>query len=334
MRWLLVLSFGCLAAGCHLTNALVYPSAGDGDAENVVARDGVAYAAMSEQGLAVVTVSDGRGEVAATLAPPDPSEAIDDVAAADGYLFTLDAQDGALCSWSLADPMRPKLVSGPFEVPVGPFAGVAAAAGRVVVSGGTSELTVWRYDAGGRLDPTPKSLSVSRGQPDVIISPDGTRAYVSTHFSTTIFGVVAIELDGDAPRIAGRLSLGLAGYTDGGTKPASFPLGAALAGDTLYVAYGGGLAVVDVADASQPRYLTRLDLGFGGVHLALADTRAVVVGAGDEPMLAIIDVARREAPRLVDERTLPARATGVAWSGGHIVVAASTQGVIVLAPDS
>jgi hypothetical protein len=314
-----------LVPGCGLTSALTYPTAGESDASNIASMGEVAFAALSARGLGVVTL--GTGMVVRVIEPPAGSRRVDDVAVADGLLFTLDAEDGMLAAWSIADALVPVLVSGPIEVPVGPFSGVSAGGGRVVVSGGTDELTVRAYDTAGRLTDPHASIDVARGQPDVLVAPDGKRAYVSTHFETTVFGLTVVDLS--PLSIVGRLMLHGAGFTEGGTKPANFPLVSALGKDRLYLAFGGGLAVIDIADPTHPKHVVTIPLGMQAVHLAIDGNQAAVVGVAP-PMLLMVDLSAPDAPVVTKRDPLPGRATGVALSPTKVAVAAGERGVIVL----
>jgi hypothetical protein len=230
----------------------------------------------------------------------------------------------------------PRLVSGPVEVPVGPFSGVAAAAGRLIVSGGTSELTVLSYDAQGVLGGAVERLDLGRGQPDVLLGPDGRLAVVSTHFSllADTFGITTLDVESPPLRSQPRATLEIdgAGFAPGGARPASFPLETALAGSTLFVASAAGLAVVDLADPSRPRLLATLLCDVTPVNVDVRGSLVALVGSAPAPALVLVDVRRPEAPVVVTRSNLPAGAqpTGVALAGGHVVVAARGAGVLVL----
>jgi hypothetical protein len=161
----------------------------------------------------------------------------------------------------------------------------------------------------------------------VLVAPDGRRAYVSTHFETTVFGLTVIDL---APlRVVGRLVIEGAGFTDGGTKPASFPLASALRGNRLYLAFGGGLAVVDVSDAAAPRLEQVVPLGMQAVHLAIDGDVAVVVGASPARLVRL-DLKDGDTPVVVRSEPLPGRPTGVALGATRVAVATGERGVVVL----
>jgi hypothetical protein len=313
-------------------NALSYRELARGAAGNLAATDSVIYATLAEDGLAVM---DGRsGQVLATLLPPRPSESVDDLALADDLLFVLDARaPGHLSAYSLRDPLRPRLVSPPREVPVGPFSGVSAHASLCIVSGGTSALTAWRYDSGGLSAHPPATADLGRGQPDVMLGPDGRVAYVSTHYWGPYFGLDVVRYDSASSRLnlLAKLALDGAGFTTGGAKPANFPIEAAsLSFDTVLVAHARGLAVIDVHEPGRPRLLETIDVGGPAVNVDALDAFALVAVSGPAPALVLLTfaggrttVARRIA---LASGTFPA---GVALTATHAAVALGDRGVQV-----
>jgi len=319
-------------AGC----SLLPPTTASGEAGNVIALGPVAYVSMGEAGFAVVDAPGGR--TVRVVAPPAGGESVDDLAIADGLLFALDARaPGHLFVFSLEDPEDPRPVGPPVEVPVEPFSGVSAAKGRVVVSGGTKSLTVLSYDANGGLGEARTALDLGRGQPDVLLSPDGELAYVSTHVSLVraTYGVTVLKLAPPpaASAALGQVELDGAGFTPGAARPANFALEAALRGPTLFVAHGAGLGVLDVSAPADPRLVALLPLPVHAVNVDVRGSRAAVVGSVPSPTLVVVDVTDPARPRI--ERTVAlaegSRPTGVALTDAHIVVAGGPAGAIVLA---
>jgi hypothetical protein len=309
------------------------PTTRGGQGSNVVARGGDAYVALGEGGLGIVDVASGR--TVRTIAAAAPAGSVDDLALDGDLLFALDARPpGQVWVWSLAAAREPVTVSAPQPVPVGPFSGVSAARGRVVVSGGTSELTVATYDALGKLGRDRFTLDLGRGQPDVLLSPRGDVAWVSTHFSLVraTYGLTALRLGPPgAPRAAGTVELPDAGFTPGAAKPANFALDAALAGEALLVAHGGGLAVIDVRDAARPALVRVVDLGVRAVNVDVRGARAAVVGSDPEPALVLLDVRDAAKPRVARRLRLPEGSTplGVALTETHAVIAAERGALVV-----
>jgi hypothetical protein len=126
--------------GCNLLGSLTYPTLPSGEAAHIAVSGSIAYLARGEAGVEVLDVETrARLEL---LPPPSGARSSDHLCVADAKLFVLDARRGRLSVYSTAEPRTPRLVTAPVAVPVGPFSGVSAGGGRVIVSGGTSELTV------------------------------------------------------------------------------------------------------------------------------------------------------------------------------------------------
>ena len=314
--------------------ALNYPVTRTGETANVVSDGAWAYATRGAAGLEILSL---RGEpVRRYRELPFGLDSADDLALADGLLFVLDAQPpGHLAVFSLADPAQPRPVGKPVPVEVGPFSGVAAAGGRVVVSGGTSRLSVRAYDRAGTLGTAVALGDFGRGQPDVLLAPHGDYAFVSTHDAGPHFSVKVARLAEPpaAPRLGASIALQTYGFTPGGSKPANFPIELALEGNTLYIASDDGLRVVDLAQAGAPRELAHLPLAVSPVNIDVRDGIAAVVGSVPTPQLVFIDVREPAAPRVLQSFALPAgsRGTGVALTDTHAVIAAHGLGTLLFA---
>jgi len=303
------------------------PVTAAGETNNVIAVGGTAYASLGALGLGIF--DSDTGEQLGTVAPRDGGS-IDDVAAADGLLFLLDAQSpGQLSVASLADPVAPVFIGDALDVPVAPFTGVSAGGGRVVVSGGTSLLTVHTYSADGTLGADTQSIDLGTGQPDVLVAADGAHAYVSTHFEGDDFGLTVIALD--AVAVTGTLLVDCAGFTPGGAHPANFPIEAALAGDdTLLMAVGGGLVVIDVRDPAAPGLIRLMPVDVHPVNVDALGSRAAIVGSAPSPRLVILDITDPTTPSVVENRALSGpRPTSVALTADAFVIAQHTSGVAV-----
>jgi len=312
-------------------SAAAYPITQAGDAANVVIDGSLAFVSLGERGLEIVDMASGK--VLEIVPPPTSSESVDDLAVAGHFLFALDARPpGHLSVFSLASSPMLKLTSAPIEVAVGPFSGVSAGGGRVIVSGGTSLMSLRSYDSEGKLGPVLAEIDCGRGQPDLLMSPDGSWAFVSTHRWGPYFGLTSVRVSVSPPAMAnsGSLHLDTYGFTAGGAKPASFPLETALEGDVLYVATLRGLTVVSMAVPDQPTLLGTFDIGVKGVNVDVRNHLAAVVGSSPRPMLVLVDVRDPPSPRVVRSIPLPngSRPTGVAVGATRVVVAAGNQGVL------
>ena len=314
-----------------VSSASRYPVTRAGEAANVVIDGSLAFVSLGERGFEIVDIASGK--VLEIVPPPASSESVDDLAIAGRFLFALDANPpGHLSVFSLATSPKPTLASAPIEVAVGPFSGVSAGGGRVIVSGGTSLMSLRAYDAEGKIGPLLAEIDCGRGQPDVLMSPDGARAFVSTHRFGPYFGLTSVRVSVSPPSMtkAGSVKLDTYGFTPGGAKPASFPIEAALEGNVLYVATARGLTVDSIAVPDQPTVVATLDLGVKGVNVDVRNHLAAVVGSSPRPMLVLVDVRSPPSPRIVRSIPLPggSRPTGVAIGATHVVVAAGSQGVL------
>jgi hypothetical protein len=304
-------------------NAWHYATARPSARTQIAVGDGRAYLAAGVDGVEIVDLSTGRR--AALLPPPAPADRIDDVAVADGWLFALDATPpGHLAIYRAADLGRPTPTSEVVTVPVGPFSGVAAAAGVVAVSGGTSQLTLREYDDEGRLSAEVATADYGRGQPDVTLSADGRLAAISTHLYGPEFAITFAEVRRRplGLRALGRLALHDAGFTRGGYKPAHFPLVTAWSGDRIYVADGGGLEVIDLADATHPRLLLHDRRAQPAMDLLVAGDELDVVRAGSQPAVVRYRLGQSGLPSPVGIWSAAAgeRVAAIARSGADLVV--------------
>ena len=313
-------------------NALKYDLIQQGEAGNVAALDSVAFVTLAESGLGIIDARTGR--TLATIPPPPGSESVDDLAISGQLLFALDAREpGHLSVFSLRNPMRPALVSGPRAVPVGPFSGVSANSGISIVSGGTSQMTAWRYDSAGVLDGPTATADLGRGQPDVLVARNGATAFVSTHYWGPYFGLDIVRYQASKRQLTklAELELDGAGFTDGGAKPANFPIESAQLDDnTLLVAFARGVAVIDVSDARTPRVKQVLDVGGRAVNVDVSQREVAVVVIGPTPGIVLLDFSGGVA-HVVRRITLRTGTNPIAvtFTMRAIVVAARDQGVLV-----
>lgn len=321
-----------LTAGCGADDEEIeFIRTESGQSANVVVSGGHAYVTLAQEGLGIVDAT--TGALQKVIAPPAGTASVDDLAVADGLLFVLDARSpGFLSVLSLADPAAPVVVGEAVQVPVDPFAGVSAGGGRVVVSGGTSQLTTRGYAADGTLSAEVAEGDFGQGQPDVLMAPDGAVAYVSTHFQDDDFGLTIIALPAlpAAPPSTETFLIPGAGFTPGGAQPANFPIESALAGNTLVMATGAGLAVFTVGGDKATLHTT-LPLGVHAVSVDIEGKTAAVVGSEPAPTLVLVDISDPAAPKVTSTKALTGTPTGVALTPTHALVANHTRGVQAVA---
>ena len=316
-------------------NAWHYPVARPTDRSQISISDQRAYIAAGVDGIEVVDLATARR--VSLLSPPDPADRIDDVAAADGWLFALDATaPGYLLVYSLANPDQPEFAGQSVAVPVGPFSGVSAAAGVVAISGGTSQLTLREYDATGRLDSNVVTADFGRGQPDIALRPDGKLAAVSTHSFGPNFSMTLAEVRRAPLRLQtiSHVDLPQAGFTAGGYKPAHFPLVSAWQGDRLYIAHGGGLSVIDATDPQQPRVLADDPRPRPAMDIAVTANTLDIVRAGAQPAILRYRLDREAAPVLIAIRLLTStnEPGAIASEGPYTLITLRQHGWQFVAP--
>jgi len=304
-------------------NAWHYPIAAPAARTQIAVAGGRGYFAAAVDGIEVVDlVSEKRRGL---LPPTAPVDRIDDLTIADGWLFALDATPpGHLMVYSLANPDLPALTGAAVPVPVGPFSGVSAAGGSVIVSGGTSLLTLREYGSDGRLGTEVATADFGRGQPDVALRPDGRMAAISTHLYGPEFAITFAEVGLRPLRLKklSQLRLKDAGFTQGGFKPAHFPLAAAWRGDRVYLADGGGLSVIDVSDPRRPHLLAQDRLPRPAMDVVVSGSDLDVLRAGSRPAVFRYRLDETGLPVRTGRWTLPAgsRPAAIARNGANALI--------------
>lgn len=279
--------------------AAVLVASSEAQTTNNLARGaaGVVYGSAGADGVVVLNATDAS--VLERISLPSGFDGIHDVAVDGDLLFVLDGRGGSVGVFTIAGAdQKPTFVTGSREeVSVGPYAGVSAGGGKMVVSGGTGSMSIFSYSSAGALTVLTNSVDLGTGQPDVLVDSDGSYAYVSTDFSGRVdgsgFGITTVDLNSNDlsdPSIE-RVGLSGAGFTDGVSTPANFPIESAISGNRLLVAHGGGLSILSLADRAKPSLTRTLDLDFGGVNVDADGDSAVVVGGDSAPRAARVNLS-------------------------------------------
>lgn len=243
---------------------------------------------------------------------------------------------GMLRVISFANPASPAYAAPAISVPIGPFSGVSTAGGRFVVSGGTGVLTAGTLRSGALSTSFTRDLGV--GQPDVLLSPDGSQAYVSTDFDGNTYGITVLSMATGAtldriPLVSGSSRVLT---TPGQFAPANFTVESAyVPGKNLLVTtHIDGLEAIDLTRldnnaSTSPvvRSLSASDLGVIPINVDVYGTTAYVVGSRPSAQLVTVDV---DTFRVTGRRSLSGTPTSVAVDATSIVVA-NRSGVLVLA---
>lgn len=321
-----------------LRSALVgtYSFAG---ATNVAVDDARAYIATGS-GLGVLDLTTGSQTTY--------SLATDDVAVSGNLVYALDAVapgrpvgvlnrggNGTLRILSFATPASPSFAAPAIDIPVGPYSGVTAAGSRFIVSGGTGLLTAGTL-TGGKLA-TNFNRDLGAGQPDVLLSPDGSQAYVSTDFDRDTVGITVLSMATGAtldsiPLASGTLHVFT---TPGQFAPANFALESAVVPgkNLLLTAHVDGLAAIDLLRLDNNmntspivRSLSASALGITPISVEVYGNTAYVVGSSPAPQLVTVDI---DTFRVLTRRSLSGTPTSVAVNATSVVVA-NRSGVQVL----
>lgn len=297
---------------------------------NLARGDDVVYGSAGSAGLAILNATSGAE--LSVITAPSGFDGVHDVSVAASLLFVLDAAGGSLGVYDLSTPATPSFIDGSREdVDVGPFSGVSAGGGKVVVSGGTRLMSIFGYTDEGALTRLADNVDLGNGQPDVLVDEDGSFAYVSTDFSGNVdgsgFGVTTVDLDSENLDKPSTQQLGLkgAGFTDAVSGNANFPIESAIAGKRLLVAHGGGLAVLSLETPAEPSLSETVALDFPAVNVDADGDTAIVVGGESSPRAARVNLDTLKVENI--------ELTGADGAGGATSVSVEGSTFLVAAGD-
>lgn len=299
--------------------------------------NGLLYAAYGEGGL--VISDESSGEFLAQLFPPRNMNSIDDFDVEGNLIFAIDSRgQDYMCVFTFERNEGPDLVTPPVEVQGGPFNGISAKNGNLVVSGGTTFLKRFTYSKSGDIE-GPITFGRDRGHPDVLLSDNGQYAFISTDFTGLVdqepFGITSLFI-GEAlsiPTLVSELGLPGSGFTVGVTKPVGFPIQSAILEEHLLVAHGGGLAIIQLVDQGGFGNNFTLDIGINGIAVAAEQATIYVIGYQNEnPMLVSIDVSDIQNPVILDTHLLMTNQipTSIAIGATDLYIAVGQDGIIQL----
>ena len=299
--------------------------------------NGFAYVSNGELGLDIIDLA--SMQTVHRMLPQREMNSIDAMSIDGDLLFLVDARgEDYLAVYSLSDPIRPTLVSGPIGVNGGPFTGVSAANGNVVVSGGTTHLNYRKYDTNGKLSTAESIFGRDRGHPDVLLSSDGAVAYLSTDFNDIVddaeFGIVTILLDdlAGSPVLLSELGIPGSGFSNTTTRPTGFPIKTAIVGNHLAVAHNAGFTLIELIEGRYLAGVNTIDIDLEATNLAVNDLTAYVIGRDPSPTLVQIDLTDINSPVVTDRMDLSITSvpTSIAVTDDLILIAANEDGIIVI----
>ncbi len=299
--------------------------------------NGLIYTAYGQGGL--IISNETSGEVVAHIFPPREMNSIDDFDVVNDLIFVLDSRGSDYFAIFDFENQEVELITPPIEVEGGPFNGISASNGNLVISGGTTFLNRFRYDQDGDIE-GPVNFGRDRGHPDVILSENGQFAFISTDFGIGLdidrFGIMSLFIgDGlQIPSVITEIGIPEAGLTDGLTKPVGFPIQSALFGDYLLVAHGGGLSIFEIIQEGALRSVSMTATNISGISVASDANNAYVIGfEGSNPVVATIDLTDINNPTITSQEILEingATPTSIGVGNSEIYIAAGNSGIIGL----
>ncbi|WP_421765087.1 hypothetical protein [Ekhidna sp.] len=279
------------------------------------------------------------GEVLAQIFPPQGMNSIDDFDVDGDLIFVLDSRGRDYMAVFSFDGDETSLVSDPVIVEGGPFNGISASNGNLVVSGGTTFLNRFTYSSSGDIQ-GPISFGRDRGHPDVILSSNGQVAFISADFGIGLdidrFGVMSLYIGDELeiPSVISELGIADAGLTEGLTTPVGFPIQTALHNDNLIVAHGGGLTIIRLIEEFVFGSSTNIDIGISAISVAVSQDTAYIIGYQDgTPTLVRVDLTDLDNPAIINSETLITNEsipTSIAVGSNDLYIAAGTAGLIIL----
>lgn len=297
--------------------------------------DGYLMVAYGEGGL--IISNEASGSVIAQIFPPQGMNSIDDFDVDGNLIFLLDSRGRDYLAIFTFDGISVSLESDPVPVQGGPFNGISASNGNLVVAGGTTFLSRYTYSSSGKLE-GPVTFGRDRGHPDVLLSSDGQAAFVSTDFvgGESGFGVSSLFIGDELkiPFIASELIIPEAGFTTGVTSPVGFPIQTSTYNDHLLVAHGGGLTIISLTEDYYFGNSQDLNIGINANSIAVHSDTAYIIGyQGDTPALVRVDLTDISNPTVISTEVLNTNGsipTSISLSSSDIYIAAGASGIIVL----
>lgn len=297
------------------------------------------FTSYGDGGLIVTDLN--TDQVVSHIFPAGEMNGIDDFDIVGDLLFVLDARGkNYVATYSIANIQEPEFLDGPYLVKGGPFNGVSARGGNLVVSGGTIYLEYFRYNASGEISGS-ISFGRDRGHPDVLLSDNGQVAFISTDFNGQVdnarFGVLSLALGADdlsIPTVISEMGIPEAGFTGGVTSPVGFPIQTAQNDDQLLVAHGGGLTIIELANQSGFGNSQLVDIGIEATGVQVQNDIAYVIGIGAGPALVKVDVSDLLNPVITETVNLSIGSsipTSIALSTTSVYIAAGEAGIVELA---
>ncbi len=297
--------------------------------------DDLLMVAYGEGGL--VISNENTGEILEQIFPPRGMNSIDDFAFTDDLIFVLDSRNRDFVAVYLFVNGEAELVTPPIPVEGGPFNGISARNGNLVIAGGTTFLNRFRYSSSGALSNS-ISFGRDRGHPDVLLSSDGQAAFISTDFGIGLdierFGVMSLLIGDDLeiPSVISELGIEAAGFTEGVTTPIGFPIQTTIYEDQLLVAHGGGLTIIRLANNYVFESSSTFSIGINANAIAVNGNDAYITGYQESnPVLLQVDLSDPDNPIIISQQPLETNGsipTSIAIGSNDVYVATGNAGLL------
>ncbi|KAI2508617.1 putative catecholamine binding [Fragilaria crotonensis] len=310
-----------------------------------ISRTGQVIATSSNQGPMRFSILDGQDF---TMGLPGGLLSMDDLSISnEGFLFGLSIDTPALCSFQIETSSLTPISCITGDWSQGPFTGISALGGYIVISGGEGGMTVARYDTtSGIVDSTLDCMNCTMDGDDVLQWPDvklmmqedGTPAAIlSTIWKNNEAGIMLVDLS--TQQEIGRVELDYSMESNLGVAPTDYPLVSdfydmsQIGTRTLYVAHGEVL-VHQIQGGTASVVLEPPFNDFIATCLSVDKLNGVLVVGGSmnqtSSALAVYDILETEAlPQLRVAKSVQGQVLSVSANAGKVAyVTAETPAIV------
>jgi hypothetical protein len=282
--------------------------------------------------IAVATSSSGglAARISSTpdliVDPPQDIAAFTDVSIDGSLVFALSVAPPQVCSYIIATD-TPSLLSlincVESAFAVSPFCGISSLGGTLIISGGTGGVTVFDYDATGKLEQSPRILNFDLqviGNPDVVMVNPTQAALSSDIGGSPRFGTIVVNTNGTTLTPVGEFRNPSFSGFDNALGPSNFPfvndVYTNTNGDVFLYTANGGMTVQNINVADSIVEIAAPVQGFQAVTVSVNQESELVVFGGllpsGESIIYAFDIENDMA--LIGQVQVEGRVTSVATS--------------------
>ena len=206
---------------------------------------------------------------------------------------------------------------------VSPFCGISSLGGTLIISGGTGGVTVFDYDATGKLEQSPRILNFDLqviGNPDVVMVNPTQAALSSDIGGSPRFGTIVVNINGTTLTPVGEFRNPSSSGFDNALGPSNFPfvndVYTNTNGDVFLYTANGGMTVQNINVADSIVEIAAPVQGFQAVTVSVNQESDLVVFGGllpsGESIIYAFDIEDDMA--LIGQVQVEGRITSVATS--------------------